>query len=162
MLCFLPFGLASQKVYRDITFLPRSIREQANSSKKYNGRQELEQRKCCPDVGRGQGRERGEVFGDVRREKGGQSVASEADDQLEPQRASTWARTFGPKRTRGRGRSHDNVGQASCHREEDPKRGKGCERGIGGYDSQEPGRPIGDGENQHPGPSPERLGRVVG
>ena len=29
-------------------------------------------------------------------------------------------------------------------------------------DSQEPGRPIGDGENQHPGPSPERLGRVVG
>jgi hypothetical protein len=33
MLCFLPFGFASQNVYRDITFLPRSIREQANSSK---------------------------------------------------------------------------------------------------------------------------------
>ena len=33
MLCFPPFGFASQKVYRDITFLPRSIREQANSSK---------------------------------------------------------------------------------------------------------------------------------
>ena len=106
--------------------------------------------------------ENAEGFGDVRREKGGQSVANKADDQLEPRRASTWARTFGPKLTGGRGRSHDNVGQASCHREEDPKQGKGCERGIGGYDSQEPGRPIGDGENQHPGPSPERLGRVVG
>ena len=32
MLCFLPFGFASQKVYRYITFSPRSIREQANSS----------------------------------------------------------------------------------------------------------------------------------
>ena len=31
MLCFLPFGFACQKVYRDITFSPRSIREQANS-----------------------------------------------------------------------------------------------------------------------------------
>ena len=32
MLCFFPFGFACQKVYRDITFSPRSIREQANSS----------------------------------------------------------------------------------------------------------------------------------
>ena len=33
MLCFPPFGFASQKVYRDITFSPRSISKQANSSK---------------------------------------------------------------------------------------------------------------------------------
>jgi hypothetical protein len=65
--------------------------------------------------------------------------------------------------------SHNSVWQASRHREEDPKRGEGCERGIGGNDPQEPGRLIGDGENRHPGPSPvqtartfERLGRVVG
>jgi len=57
--------------------------------KQYNGHHELERRKCCLDVGRGQGRERGEGFEDVRRENGGQSVANEAEDQLEPRQALT-------------------------------------------------------------------------
>ena len=87
MLGFLPFGFCQQKTPRDITFLPRSIRKPANSSKKHHGRHELERSDCCPEDGRDGSHERGEGFGDVRRKKIGKCVPTKAEDKLKPRRA---------------------------------------------------------------------------
>jgi len=97
MFCFSLSSFCQQKVPGASLFLHEASANKPIQVKQYHGRHELERRKCCLEVGWGQGRERGEGFGDVWREKGGQSVANEAEDQREPRRALTWNRTFGPK-----------------------------------------------------------------
>ncbi len=44
---------AGKKAVWEITFLPGSIHEPANSSKKHHGRHAPEENDCEPDVGRG-------------------------------------------------------------------------------------------------------------
>jgi hypothetical protein len=44
---------AGKKAIWEITFLPESIHEQANLSKKHDGPHALEENNCEPDVGQG-------------------------------------------------------------------------------------------------------------
>ncbi len=133
--------------------------------KKHHGLHELKQSEYCPKDGWDGSQERSKGFGDVRREKSGESVSTKAEDQRKPGKVSMWAQPWGTKRAGYCGRSHECFRQATFHRDKEPKRGKGCKQGSGdnkcprrcerawGQDSHKSGRTIGNIGSRQIGPS---------